>query len=99
MQGHQYLGLLLSVAVVAGCHTEASRPDAPAPVASNEPTEQGTAVGDEKTAMEAAVEGAPSRVESSEEPRKGIPLADNAPDSYVVKRGDTLWGISKVFFA
>jgi LysM repeat protein len=97
MQGHQYLGLLLSVAVVAGCHTEASRPDAPAPVASNEPTEQGAAVGDEKTAMEAAVEGGPSRVESSEEPRKGIPLADNAPDSYVVKRGDTLWGISKVF--
>jgi LysM repeat protein len=97
MQGHQYLGLLLSVAVVAGCHTQASRPDAPAPAASNEPTEQGTAVGDEKTAMEAAVEGAPSRVESSEEPRKGIPLADNAPDSYVVKRGDTLWAISKVF--
>jgi len=97
MQGHQYLGLLLSVAVVAGCHTGASRPDAPAPVALNEPTEQGTAVGDEKTAMEAAVEGGPTHVESSEEPRKGIPLADNAPDSYVVKRGDTLWGISKVF--
>jgi LysM repeat protein len=97
MQGHQYLGLLLSVAVVAGCHTQASRPDASEPVSSNEPTEQGTAVGDEKTAMEAAVEGGPSRVESSEEPRKGIPLADNAPDSYVVKRGDTLWAISKVF--
>jgi LysM repeat protein len=97
MQGHQYLGLLLSVAVVAGCHTEASRRDAPAPVVSNESTAEGTAVGDEKTAMEAAVEGGPSRSESSEGPRKGIPLADNAPDSYVVKRGDTLWGISKVF--
>ena len=97
MQGHQYLGLLLSVAVVAGCHTEASRPDAPVPVVSNESTAEGTAVGDERTAMEAAVEGGPSRSESSEVPRKGIPLADNAPDSYVVKRGDTLWGISKVF--
>jgi LysM repeat protein len=97
MQGHQYLGLLLSVAVVAGCHTGASRPDTPAPVVSNESTAEGTAVGDEKTAMEAAVEGGPSRSESSEAPRKGIPLADNAPDSYVVKRGDTLWGISKVF--
>jgi len=97
MQGHQYLGLLLSVAVVAGCHTEASRPDAPAPVALNESTAEGTVVGDEKTAMEAAVEGGPSRIESSEVPRRGIPLAADAPDSYVVKRGDTLWAISKVF--
>jgi hypothetical protein len=63
----------------------------------NEPTAEGTVVGDEKTAMEAAVEGGPSRAESSEVPRKGIPLAENAPDSYVVKRGDTLWAISKVF--
>jgi len=54
-------------------------------------------VGDEKTAMEAAIEGRSAGTESSEVPRKGIPLADNAPDSYVVKRGDTLWGISKVF--
>jgi LysM repeat protein len=97
MQGHQYLGLLLSVAVVTGCHTAASRPEAP-PVVSNESTVEGTVVGDEKTAMEAAIEGGePSRTESSEVPRRGIPLADNAPDSYVVKRGDTLWGISKVF--
>jgi len=30
----------------------------------------------------------------------GVPLSElapNAPDSYVVKRGDTLWGISKLF--
>ena len=97
MQGHQYLGLLLSVAVVAGCHTEASRPDAPAPAVSNESTAEGTVVGDEKTAMEAAIEGGPSRIESSEVPRRGVPLAADAPDSYVVKRGDTLWAISKVF--
>jgi LysM repeat protein len=96
MQGHQYLGLLLSVAVVAGCHTAGSRPEAP-PVVSNESTAEGTVVGDEKTAMEAAIEGQTSRTESSDAPRRGIPLADNAPDSYVVKRGDTLWGISKVF--
>jgi hypothetical protein len=98
MQGHRILGLFLSVAVVAGCHTQASRREAPAPIATNESTAEGTVVGDEKTAMEAAVEaGASSRTQSSEEPRRGIPLADNAPDSYVVKRGDTLWGISKVF--
>jgi LysM repeat protein len=98
MQGHQILGLLLSVAVVAGCHTQPSRPEAPpAALASDEPTAEGTVVGDEKTAMEAAVEGGNSRTESAEVPRKGIPLADNVPDSYVVKRGDTLWGIAKVF--
>jgi LysM domain len=98
MQGHQILGLLLSVAVVTGCHTQPSRPEAPpAALASDEPTVEGTVVGDEKTAMEAAVEGGNSRTESAEVPRKGIPLADNVPDSYVVKRGDTLWGIAKVF--
>src|ERR1700679_1230414 len=98
MQGHQILGLLLSVAVVAGCHTQPSRPEVPpAALASDEPTAEGTVVGDEKTAMEAAVEGESSRTESAEVPRKGIPLADNVPDSYVVKHGDTLWGIAKVF--
>jgi LysM domain-containing protein len=58
---------------------------------------EGTVVGDEKTAMEAAVEGGNSRTESESVPRKGIPLAADVPDSYVVKRGDTLWGIAKVF--
>jgi hypothetical protein len=100
MQGHQFLALFVSAAMLAGCHTAPPQAVAPVPVAVNEPTVEGTVVGDDKTAMEAAVEAGPRGAESSvpsEAPRRGIPLADNAPDTYVVKHGDTLWGIAKVF--
>jgi LysM repeat protein len=98
MQGHRILGTLLAVAVLAGCHSQAPRPEAsPAAAINNEPSVEGTVVGDDKTAMEAAIEAGSSRTETAEVPRRGIPLAENAPDSYVVKRGDTLWGIAKVF--
>ena len=98
MQGHRILVPLLAVAVLAGCHSQATRQEAsPAAAINNEPSVEGTVVGDDKTAMEAAIEAGSSRTETAEVPRRGIPLAENAPDSYVVKRGDTLWGIAKVF--
>jgi hypothetical protein len=67
-----------------------------APLATPEPAVVGAPVGDDRTAMEAAVDAGPA-APSSEAPAGGIALAPNAPDSYVVKRGDTLWGIAKVF--
>jgi hypothetical protein len=98
MHGHQKLALtLVSVVLIAGCQTEAPK-SAPVPITNTEPAIEGTVVGDDKTAMEAAVDaGAPSTATAAGAVRESIPLAPNAPDSYVVKKGDTLWGISKVF--
>jgi LysM repeat protein len=98
MQGHQLIALTLSVAVLAGCQTQRPVAAAPVPVAAPESTTEGTVVGDERTAMEAAIDAGPSPAAPSSEPaRDGLALNPNAPESYVVKRGDTLWGIAKVF--
>jgi LysM domain len=100
MQGHQLIALTLSVALAAGCQSDRPMPPPAAPVASApESTVEGTVVGDDRSAMEAAVDtgaGASSTPLPSETPG-GMVMNPNAPDSYVVKRGDTLWGIAKVF--
>src|ERR1700676_3629303 len=100
MHGHHLIALTLAVSLVAGCRTE--RPmTAPVPVATSEPTAEGTVVGDDRTAMDAAIDAGPSapagETQAAARSRGAPALAPTAPDSYVVKRGDTLWGIAKVF--
>jgi hypothetical protein len=86
----------VSMLLVAGC--ESQRPPAE-PVAVPQPdnTVEGKVVGDDRTAMEAAIDIGPAPAPAETHDEGGSHLAANAPESYVVKHGDTLWGIAKVF--
>lgn len=88
-------GLVLVLS--AGCQllTKPSKPEAapeaPAPVAAK-------VAHNEENAVETAIAndtGAPTQVVTT--PRPGPVLNANAPDTYTVRRGDTLWDISAMY--